>query len=438
MLLDKIYYICENIFTMISKETLKSIIIEGQEILGEITAIPRSAEIEQNARYVFVGIRQSGKSYMQYLQAKRLINEGHNVKEMIFINFDDERLLNFNVDDFDSILTAYSSMFEYKPILFLDEIQNIEGWEHFARRLANQKYLVYVTGSNAKMLSKDIATILGSRYQELHVFPYSFREYLLANGIELTDEWMYGKSLGEVERNLHDYFLWGGFPELNLFVNKRRWLNELYEKILLGDIIQRNKIKKETALRLVIKRLAENIKNPTSFNRLAGMVKASGYAITPTTTADYLQFCTDACMIFPMENIASKFVERASVKKHYFIDNGLLGIFLSDSETSLLENLCASTLYKKSFTDDDFKVYFYNKEVELDFYLPNIKKGIQACYSIKDTETLEREVKALSTFHKLYGLNEAEIVTYSEERTIEAAGLTIRVTPLAKWLLSLQ
>lgn len=421
---------------MISKEVLKSIIIEGQEILHEITAIPRAAEIEQNARYVFVGIRQSGKSYMQYLQAKRLISEGHSVNEMIFINFDDERLLNFRVDDFDAILAAYSSLYEYKPILFLDEIQNINGWEHFARRLANQKYMVYVTGSNAKMLSKDISTILGSRYQELHVFPYSLREFLLAKGVAVTDQWMYGNARGAVERGLIDYFTWGGFPELNLFVNKRRWLNDLYEKILLGDIIQRNKIKNETALRLTLKRLAENIKTPTSFNRLAGMVKATGCSITPTSIADYIAYCEDACMLFALENWASKFVERATVKKHYFIDNGLLNIFLSDSETSLLENLCAATLYRKSFTDENYAPYFYNKEVEIDFYLPNLKKGIQACYSIKDTETLEREVRALSTFHNIYGLNEAEIVTYSEETTIEASGLTIQIVPLAKWLLS--
>lgn len=423
---------------MITTEVLRSIIIEGQEILDQITAIPRAAEIERDARYVFVGIRQSGKSYMQYLQAKRLINEGHSVKEMVFINFDDERLLNFSVNDFDTILKAYASLYEHKPILFLDEIQNIDGWEHFARRLANQKFLVYITGGNAKMLSKDISTTLGARYQELHVFPYSFREYLLAKDVVLTEGWMYGNTRGAVERNLHDYFLWGGFPELNLFVNKRRWLNDLYEKILLGDIIQRNKIKNETALRLTIKRLAENIKTPTSFNRLAGMVKAAGCSITPTSISDYIGHCVDACMLFPMENWASKFVERATVKKHYFIDNGLLSIFLSNSETSLLENLCAATLYKKSFNDGNYTSFFYNKEVEIDFYLPHKKKGIQACYSIKDDETLEREIKALSTFHNLYGLEEAEIVTYSEETTIETASLTIQVVPLAKWLIGLE
>lgn len=411
--------------------------MEGQELLTEIEATPRYADIEENARYVFVGIRQAGKSYMLYLRAKRLIQEGHDLREFLFVNFDDERLIGFTADDFDSLLKAYSSMYEFKPILLLDEIQNINGWEHFARRLANQKYLVYITGSNAKMLSKDIASTLGARYIEQRVFPYSFREYLRSKGVELSENWMYGSSLGVVERNLKDYFTWGGFPELNMYVNKRHWLNELYEKILLGDILQRNSIRNEAAMRLTIKRLAENIKTPTSFNRLAGMVKAAGCPITPTSVADYISCCKDACILFDLENWASKFAERATVKKHYFVDNGLLNIFLTDSETSLLENLCALTLYRKSFQDTVFKPYYYNKEVELDFYLPELKKGIQSSFSLMDADTLEREVKALTTFHSLYGLDSAEIVTYSEERTIETSDLTIRVLPLAKWLLSL-
>lgn len=417
-------------------EILKSIIVEGQEMLANVSPIPRSIHLEPMARYVFVGIRQAGKSYMLYIRAQQLMAEGHSIREMLFINFDDERLINFTAQDFDSILKAYSSLYELTPILFLDEIQNVAGWEHFARRLANQKYMVYITGSNAKMLSKDIASTLGARYVEQYVFPYSFREYLYAKGIEAGDAWMYGNTRGAIDRHLSDYLLWGGFPELNLFVNKRKWLNELYEKILLGDIAQRNGLRNEMALRLTVKRLAENIKTPTSFNRLARMVKASGFPITPTSVADYIGYCRDACILFPIENWASKFVERNTVKKHYFTDNGLLNIFLTDSGTSLLENLCAVTLYRKSMEDTDSELYFYNKEVELDFYLPNKKKGIQSCYSLTDAPTMEREVKALTTFHRLYGLREAEIVTYSEESVIETPGLTINVVPLAKWLLN--
>ena len=417
-------------------EVLKSIIVQGQELLRELTLQPRRYTLEEHARYVFVGIRQAGKSYMLYLQAQQLMAQGHDVREMLFVNFDDERLIGMTAADLDKILQAYASLFDFRPILFLDEIQNVEGWEHFARRLANQKYMVYITGSNAKMLSRDIATTLGARYVEQYVMPYSFREYLEANGVTVDKTWIYSETKGAVDRLLSSYFQWGGFPELILFKNKRQWLNELYEKIILGDIISRNGIRNELALRLAIRRLAENIKTPTSYNRLANIVKATGVATNVASIQDYVKLCIDACLLFTLENYASKFVEKASTKKHYFVDNGLLNIFLTDSDTSLMENLCALTLYRKSRESDSEKVYYYNKEVELDFYLPERRKGIQACFSVNDSATLEREVKALTTFHQLYGLAEAEIITYSEQRTIETPGLTIKVIPLAQWLLS--
>ena len=417
-------------------ETLKSIIIEGQELLRELQPVRRDYSLEERARYVFVGIRQSGKSYMLYSRALQLISEGHDIKEILFVNFDDERLIGLEAKDLDYILQAYSAIFEFRPILFLDEIQNVEGWEHFARRMANQKYMVYITGSNAKMLSREIATTLGARYVEQFVFPYSFKEYLHANNLSIDDHWAYGRKKGEVERLLTSYFQWGGFPELLLYKNKRQWLNELYEKIILGDIVSRNGIRNEMALRLAVRRLAENIKTPVSYNRLANIVKAASVSTNVASIQEYVKYCIDACLIFSLENYASKFVEKATVKKHYFIDNGLLNIFLTDSDTSLMENICAITLYHNSLHNEEEKVYFYNKEVELDFYIPSSKKGIQVSYSLSDPATLEREVKALTTFHKLYGLKEAEIITYSEERVIETPTLPIRVRSLAQWLLS--
>lgn len=416
-------------------DIFKTIIIEGQELLDNLEIIPRSFEFEESARYVFVGIRQAGKSFLLYHRARQLMSMGHKITEMLFVNFDDERLIGMTSDKLDMILQAYSSMFASKPILFLDEIQNVEGWEHFARRLANQKYHVYITGSNAKMLSRDIASTLGARYIEQYVFPYSFREYLEANNVKVDETWEYGSKRGEVYRFLESYFQWGGFPELLLYVNKRRWLNELYEKIILGDIMLRNGIRNEQALRLAVKRLAENIKNPTSYNRLANMVKATGVSTNATSVMNYIQYCKDACLLFTLDNFASKFVEKETVKKHYFIDNGLLNIFLTDSDTALLENVCASTLYRLYSDDADCDVYYYNKEVELDFYIPSKKHGIQACYSLVGGDTEEREVRALTKFHSLYGLERAEIVTYSEERVIHTASLDIQVVPLAKWIL---
>lgn len=417
-------------------ETLKKIIIEGHEMLPEIELVSRDFEFEQNARYVFVGVRQAGKSYLMYLRARQLIERGEDARRMLFINFDDERLLGFRADNFDMILQAYASMFDLKPILFLDEIQNIDGWEHFVRRLANSKYMVYVTGSNAKMLSRDIATTLGARFIEQQIFPYTFDEYLRAKGFEVSKNWQYGNEKNKIVRMLDEYFMWGGFPDVMMYKNKRKWLNELYEKIILGDIIQRNGIRNEMALRLTVRRIAESIKTPLSYNRLANIVKATGVSTSVASVIDYVNICRDACMIFSLENFASKFVEKATVKKHYFVDNGLLHVFLNDSETALLENICAITLQRESIDNKLKEVYYYNKEVEMDFYLPGEKRGIQVSYSLSDAATLDREVKALVEFNKQYGLRHAEIVTYYEEREIVTPALTIKVIPLAKWLLN--
>lgn len=412
----------------------KNIIFEGQEIIERLELVERDFEFEPQARYVFVGVRQAGKSYLMYQRAKALIQQGHSVTQMVYVSFDDERLLGLKAAEMDQLLQAYRSIYAHQPILFLDEIQNIDGWEHFVRRLANQKYMVYVSGSNAKMLSRDIATTLGGRFIEIKVYPYSFREYLKAHQIETTEASLYGSQRGELERRLAQYFEWGGFPELMLFINKRHWLNELYEKILLGDIIQRNKIRNEHAFRLCMRRIADSLKTPLSFNRLVSMIKATGINTNITTVSEYIGYCKDAYLLFSIENFAAKFVERSTLKKYYFMDNGLLHIFLDDSETALLENICAGVLYRKSIDEPDNEVYYYNKEVELDFYLPKSKRGIQVSYSVANQATLDREVAALVKFNALYGLDEAEIVTYAQQMELNVEGLTIHVVPLLDWL----
>lgn len=418
------------------KEVFKQLIKEGQDEIQELDLYERDFDFEEFGRYVLVGIRQAGKSYLLYQRAKKFLQKNHNVQEVVYINFDDERLLGMTADDFDLILQAYSTMYEGKPILFFDEIQNIKGWEHFARRLANQKYMVFITGSNAKMLSRDIATTLGGRYFDEKVFTYSFREYLGAIGLKLENDWMYGKQRNIVQQKFSEYFRWGGFPELLLFKNKRHWLNSLYEKIVLGDVIQRNNIKNEYALRLAVKRLAENVKQPTAYNRLANMVKSTGISTNTASIIDYIRYVKEACLMFTLDNFASKFVDKETAKKHYFTDNGLLSIFLTDLDTSLLENLCAITLYKKYNKDDDTpRLYYYNRNIEVDFFVPDEAFAVQASYSIQNEDTRKREINALIELNKLEALKKAYIITYDEEEQINCENLLIEVLPIWKWLL---
>jgi predicted AAA+ superfamily ATPase len=416
----------------ITKETIRTLIKEGQEALGEVELYDRPYEFEENGRYVLVGVRQAGKSYMLYKRAKQLLASGHRLEEMVYIDFDDERLLGMTATDLDQILQAYGAVYSYKPILFFDEIQNVEGWEHFARRLANQKYQVFITGSNAKMLSRDIQTTLGGRYIDGKVFPYSFAEYLGAQGVVLSKEWQHGKVRSQVQQAFNKYLMWGGFPELLMYRNKRRWLNDLYEKILLGDVILRNKVKNEMALRLTIKRLADNVMQPTSFNRIANLVKGTGVSTSVASVIDYVRYAKEACILFPLENYASKFVEKETVKKHYFIDNGLLSIFLIGGEAVLLENICAVYLYRKY----ENGLYFYNKNIEVDFFVADEAYAVQVSYSISDEETRKREVDGLKKLHTFMPLKRMVIVTFDEEETIKLDDdRFIEVIPVWKWLL---
>lgn len=419
-----------------NKDVFKTLIKEGQEELLEVELNRRHFEFEEQGRYVLVGVRQAGKSYLLYQRAKMMLEAGHDISEMVYINFDDERLFGMTAEDFDLILQAYGTMYESKPVLFFDEIQNIEGWEHFARRLANQKYLVFITGSNAKMLSRDIATVLGARYFDEKVFPYSFQEFLVAKGVTLNKDWEYSKQRNEIQRLFADYFQWGGFPELFLYRNKRHWLNGLYEKIILGDVIQRNNIKNDHALRLAVKRLAENVKQPIAYNRLANLVKSTGVSTNTASMIDYVRYVKEACLMFTLDNYASKFVEKETIKKHYFVDNGMLSIFLDDADTSLLENLCAITLHKHYNRDDDSpRLYYYNRNIEVDFYIPDEHIAIQASYNINDETTRKREVNALVQLNALEPLKQALIITYDHEEQIELEGLTISVVPAWKWLM---
>ena len=228
---------------MIDKELIKSIISEGYEYIPQVNIIHRDVKMEEYSNYVFIGVRQAGKSYTLYEQMQKKIADGVPIENLVYINFDDERLYGMQAEQLDLILQANYSVREEKPILFFDEIQNVKGWENFARRLANQKYEVYITGSNAKMLSRDIQTVLGGRYIDIAVYPFSFKEFLSAKGIKLGSRWQYGQKRGEIERAFEEYFQWGGFPELVRFKEKRVWLNGLYNRIFFNDLIVRNKIK---------------------------------------------------------------------------------------------------------------------------------------------------------------------------------------------------
>lgn len=416
-----------------NKELFRAIISENQEFIGSIPLVERPLHLEESGNYVFVGVRQAGKSYLLYQRVKELLGCGINLQDIVYVNFDDERLLGMTTDDFDLILQAYYSMHGGQPIFFFDEIQNVDGWANFARRLANQKYRVYVTGSNAKMLSRDIETVLGGRYLSVYVFTYSFEEYLKAIGISVSGGSQYGRKANELQRHFRTYFEWGGFPELVNFREKRVWLNSLYNRIFFNDLVVRHKVKNEDSLRMCIRRLAESVMQPCSLNRLSNLVKSTGMPCSPSTVMEYVRYLQESCLLISLDNYVSKFVDKETVKKHYFIDNGLLHLFINNPDTALLENLCAINLYKRYGKG----VYYFNRNIEVDFYVPDEKLAIQASFRMSEEATLEREIKALVALHGLYETERNLIITYEDEGIMERDGIKIEIIPVWKWLLDM-
>ncbi len=412
------------------KEIIKKIITQNQIRLSKLKIIPRSIEIEKKGNYVFIGLRRVGKTYLLY----RLIKNHTNVEKTLFINFEDERLIEFSYKEFDLILDAYSEIYKHKPILFLDEIHNVKHWEKFVRRLADNDYKVMVTGSNAKMLASDIATILGGRFFNITINPLSFREFLMFNKVKLKKNFEYSEQIFEIKKLYSIYLQFGALPELSNYKNKREYLSNIYQKLFYGDLIARYKISNKNALKLLVKKIAESVNNETSINRIKNIIKSASIPIGNNTLFDYINYLKESFIISDISNYAHKFVERETKKKYYFVDTGLLGLFLIDQDTKLLENQIYIEL-KRRYKED---IFYYKRKLEVDFYLPKKSILIQVSYNIDAENTKNREVKALLLAMKELKISEGTIITYDTEDEINIENNRIKVIPAWKWLLLAQ
>lgn len=415
------------------KNVIKQIILNQQDFIGRIKLQSRNVCFEENANYVLVGIRRAGKSYMLYQHIQHLVANGHSIEEMLFINFEDERISDIRKEDLYLVLEAYRELFAFQPIIFLDEIQNVEGWEHFARRLADEKYRVFITGSNAHMLSREISSTLGGRYLTKEIRPFSFSEYLEYHNIHLLQHWELSPIRADVVRLFSDYFYYGGLSEVFDVQDKKSWLQSLYQKILYSDIVMRKGVRNERSLRLLIRKLADSVMQPTAIKRLQDILQGDGTKITRDTIGSYLDYLHESYLTFGISSFTDSISQRESIKKRYFYDNGILNLFLFLPETKLLENLVAIKLYNK-YGDD---LYYYNKNVEVDFCVPNDGLLIQASYRMIDEATRNREIGALQKLSKFIKPQRCIIVTYDQEEIVQSNDLDVQieVIPAYKFML---
>ena len=429
------------------QEILKTIILDFQELELE-TGIQRQLQIEHlsGKATVCIGVRRSGKSTYMMQIIQKLLNEGVSKDNIVYINFFDDRLHNLQQKGLGEILDAYYSLYPQKKnsekvFFFFDEIQSVIGWESFVERLQRtEKCEIYITGSSAHLLSKEIATQMRGRALSWEIFPFSFPEYLSYKSIKLTQH-LSTKNKLIVKNAFEEYWESGGFPEvLGLSKNLRIKIHQEYlHAILFRDLIERYDISHPKALSDLTHKLLDNISSFYSINNLSNHLRSLGSKITKEVVSDYIKWIEDAYLLFSVRLFdASITRSNANPKKIYCIDHSFIkstssGILLNSGH--LLENLVFTTL-RRTYPD----IYYYKTKNrrEVDFITQSQDRSLklyQSCETLADPQTRKREVSALVEAMKELNLKSGIIITRNEEEQISDGDLIINVIPIWHFLL---
>lgn len=432
----KLSYIQNKVVTVMKLDVLTGIILEQQRLVGKVDLIHRNYRFDSGINYVLVGLRRAGKSYLLFQRIQELLSQGIKSEQIIYINFEDERLLDFQLSDFNDIIVAANQITSQKHYYFFDEIQNVDGWERFARRMADQKEFVYLTGSNSKMLGRDILMKLGGRYLTKYVAPFDFDEFLRAKKVPHDKNDLLIPSVqGQINGQLDEYLTFGGLPEAVLLEDKRNYLNSLYQNIYLADMIVRNHLRNPDALRLLIQKISETVMHEVSYTKLFHAVKSVGASTGKSSIIDYTDYAQNAYLLFQTKNYFTKFSERENTPRFYFTDNGLLNIFLTHQSAALLENLVAVSLFN-GVQQDLYYLKSSKTGIDVDFYVPASRTAIQVTWTLQSAAR-QREIDNLVKLATSFDEVDRLVIVTKEDRpeTIDAAGKKVEVVPLARFLL---
>ena len=415
-----------------NREQLTEVIKDQMTMRWKESYIPRNAfsRIDSlktiSSVIIISGVRRCGKS--TFLQQIR----NSETKQDYYMNFDDERLINFSVEDFQKLYELFIEMYGEQQVFYFDEIQNIPGWERFVRRLHDQGNKLYITGSYASMLSRELGTHLTGRFVQIELYPFSFGEYLLNKKISHDIKFLGTKDKAVYKRNFNDYFVSGGIPEY-IQSYERKYLKTMYESILYRDIVARYKITRDHELKELVYFCASNVSKEISYNSLKKIIGVN----SQTTVKDYLSYLENAYLLFllPRYDYSVK-RQILAPKKIYIIDNALalqLGTRNSSDQGRLLENLVFIQL-KRS----EQEIYYYSGKRECDFVIKEgnrIIHAIQVTLSLENEETRQREINGLIEAMEAYGLATGLILTEDEEDEITVNTYKITILPVWKWLL---
>lgn len=427
-----------------------------KELLREFRAegLPAQVAVRDVAYYeakqsatVIKGMRRTGKTFVTYARIHELLAQGVEIERIVHLNFDDERLSGIRADQLKLIAEAHAELYpnfaQAECWYFLDELQNIEGWEHYARRLVDSPRIqLCLTGSSSKLLSAEIATEMRGRSVPIEVFPLSFREYLRFNGVfdKVPEDAYTAAERGILCNAMSRYFKVGGFPAVQTMPDLIRiaTLQDYMHAVLYRDILQRYKVVSVQSLLYTLEYLLHNYARKTSARAISGVLKNLSYPSRREDISDYITYFKDAYFIYPVSVLSDSLaVKRVNPDKYYVVDTGLINATTPkvDAEKGWkLENLVYMHL-RHGLN----KVHYLSlgDGREVDFHVYDALSGqcrlVQVSWSMDDAATFEREHKALVEARARTGIEDCAIVTWDTETTLDDG---IRVVPIWKWCLS--
>lgn len=386
---------------------------------------------------VVLGPRRAGKSVFSLMLLKG--------KPFLYFNFDDPALVGEKLDLYELVDELHKFYGDTKFVLF-DEIQNLKGWELFANRLHRQGYNLVLTGSNANLLSMELATHLTGRHLPIEILPFDFQEFLKAKNFSQLDPIRYSKQSNGVDQKselmklLEQYMSFGGFPEVVIKnQHPRGYLDVLFDALLFKDVVKRHKVRFSEQIDQLGSYLISNISNQYSSRKLANVLKFK----SDVTLERYLKYLEEAYVVFALSGFSAKAGQRLrSPKKIYTVDNGFVtskAVQHSPDNGKLMENLVFTELVKKGFEPNRELFYYKTRNgKEVDFAIRSgyeTSELIQVCYDLRNSDVEQREIKALTEAGEELRVSNLTVLTWDDEREVEKDGKTIKFKPLWKWLL---
>ena len=392
------------------------------------------------------GVRRSGKSTLMKQYAAKLVRDGVQRNNLLFINFEEAEFGNPDLELLLKIYDAYCEIIKPsgKPYIFLDEIQNVSGWEKFVRSLNEKKEAhIIISGSNEKMLSQEFSTVLTGRQLVLHVFPFSFREFLMQKNIDQINKQVISTKGRQIRQHFRVYLKYGGFPELVISDDddiKLRLIDSYITDITQKDIVARYNIRKIRQMYSLMKYYIQNYSNPITFNSICKFID-----LDIKTIGEYSHYFEETNLIFFLSRFSYGFKEHLkSYRKVYLVDIGLdLTNRLNVSKNSgrMIENLVAIKLKHYELSNPSISIFYWkdnNSKKEVDFLIKkgqNVIEILQVCWNVSEEKTRERESSALLASMKVFGLKKGMIITEDTEYSEKIDGNVIEYIPIWKWLM---